>query len=363
MNPFLNRHPFIKILLQISSVIAISFTTFIGCLITFFIILIVLIAVLISSLSGETGNKYHTVYGNKNSDNKILSIPVDGVIMGDKEQSGISDILGGDALTYGYEVKREIAIAAKDPEIKAIMLEIDSPGGTIFGAHAITDAVEAYKHSTGKPVYAHVTGMAASGAYWAATSADKIIVDYGSLVGSIGVIFGPFQYYDKVLSVDGGLLGGGVVTQNGIQQFYFTAGKGKDFGNPFRKLSDDEITNSNLLVTNEYDDFVNQVSSKRGIATEYIRNSIGAYVYDNKRAERLHLIDATGSKEDAYVALARRVSLETGNFQVVMQKKNAALPSVLNSFAPNRTIPKALSICFNSQLLSYYGNLADLCSR
>ena len=79
--------------------------------------------------------------------------------------------------------------AAKEDSIKGVVLMVNSPGGTIFGSNAILDGVKEYKNETGKPVIAFVTGMAASGGYWASLGADEIIADSGSTIGSIGVIF------------------------------------------------------------------------------------------------------------------------------------------------------------------------------
>jgi len=169
----------------------------------------------------------------------------------------------------------------------------------------IADGVEYYRSQTHKPIYAHISGTGASGAYWAAASTDKILVDYGSDVGSIGVIMGPFQYYNTVLSEDSGLLGSGVVTQNGIESVTITAGKSKDVGNPYRKLTSDEIAALQKQVNNEYDDFVSYVSKRRGIDEATIRNQIGAMAYDQRTALAYHLSDATMNRQDAYDTLAK----------------------------------------------------------
>jgi protease IV len=113
-----------------------------------------------------------------------------------------------------------------DLSLHGVVLEINSPGGAICGARAIADDVSYYRSKAKKPIYAHVEGLAA---YWAASAADKVIADYGSDIGSIGVIMGPFKYYNTVVNEDSGLFDGGVITQNGIESVSITAGKPKDW--------------------------------------------------------------------------------------------------------------------------------------
>jgi protease-4 len=332
-------------------------------MITLFMVVFVFIMLILVASSGDS---YKNVYGTRDSNNKLLSITVTGVILGDKatDESG-GGLFDTGANTYGYEIKKQIALAAKDESIKGIVLEINSPGGTIFGAKAIADAVEAYKQQTHNPVIVHVNGIAASGAYWAAASADSIMADAGTEVGSIGVIFGPFQYYDKVTSIDNGILGGGVVTQNGIDEFYITAGKSKDFGNPFRKLTTDELTSTQTMVNNEYEEFVNHVTQTRHIPADTIKNKLGAMVYETKRAKELGLIDSTGSIEDSYVFLANLAHLKRGEYEVVRQRKSSpAFADTLDSLGFIRHEPQVLSLCKSPQVvLSYYGNVMDLCGK
>ncbi|MCC7076029.1 MAG: S49 family peptidase, partial [Acidimicrobiia bacterium] len=178
--------------------------------------------------------------GREGSENIVLSVPVAGLILGQGDGAG-GGFFGGE-VTYGYDVKAALEDAAEIDDVKGVVLDITSGGGTIYGSVAISDGVDRYREETDRPIISFVEGVAASGAYWAAASTDEILVDHGSSVGSIGVIYGPFQFFDRPVAFDGGLLGGGIVTQNGISVTYFTAGRGKDMGNPFRPLTDEEIS-------------------------------------------------------------------------------------------------------------------------
>lgn len=268
----------------------------------------------------ESGvENYRVVAGEKLSGNKLLSINISGPINTNAEidDSGAS-LLGGSSATYGYQVKDRLMRAAKDDSIKGVILEINSPGGTVTGSNAISDGIKFYREQTKKPVYAHVSGMAASGAYWVAAATDRIISDVGSINGSIGVIYGPFKYYDKVLS-EGSDLFGNVVTQNGIETSYFTAGGNKDFGSPYRRLTEEEVRNTQASVNNEYELFLRHVSERRKISTEVIRAQVKALIYDNKQALNLKLIDAVGNREDAYKALAEAAKVGD-DYQIVKDR-------------------------------------------
>ena len=215
----------------------------------------------------------------------------------------------------GYDLKRQLYAAVDDTSIKGILLEIDSPGGTIYGARAIADGVKYYRDKTKQPVFAHIEGTGASGAYWAAVSTNKIIADYGSDIGSIGVIMGPFEYYDNVISKADGA--GQIVTQNGIQSVEITAGRSKDIGNPYRKLTPAETAELQQQVNNDYAQFVDYVSAQRGITADAIRNQLGAMAYDNQSAQTSKLIDSSGSREDAFDQLATAAGLKDGDYQVM----------------------------------------------
>lgn len=326
---------------------------------------IVFIVVLFAGIMGadpaaESG--YTPVYGN--GSNQLLSIQVSGVITGTAPASpGIFGAL--DDQTAGYTVKDQLYRAADDDLIKGVILEIDSPGGTIYGAHAIADGVEYYRKQTNRPVYAHISGTGASGAYWAAVSTDKILVDYGSDVGSIGVIMGPFQYYNTPLSQDGGLLGGGVMTQNGIETVYLTAGKSKDVGNPYRRLSTEETAALQRQVTNEYDDFVSYVSQRRGIPPETIRDQIGAMTYDQKTAKQLKLSDETKNRQDAYDELAKAAKVSDDYTVVQEMPVFGFVESVLMAVgSKQQPQAKSVNLCSLSKAsLAYHGDVTGWCQQ
>lgn len=266
--------------------------------------------------SGSAATQYSYLEGNSDSKNKILVIPVSGVIYDEKPQASTFDLFALEDVTYGYEVKSILEQAAQDSDIAGVLLKINSPGGTITGSKAIADGVEAYRAATGKPVYAHIIGMGASGGYWTAASADFISSDPGSLVGSIGVIFGPFKYYKNVTS-EQSTLQGGVTADGGIETYYITSGTYKDFGSPYRPMSAEEMAIMQADTDHAYDDFVNYISKRRNISEATIRSKIMSLPYGEAQALTLGLIDKVLPVDDSIEALAETAGLNPGDYQLV----------------------------------------------
>ena len=336
MRKFLTEHPILGTCLF-------SCTTLLVLGLFSAILFILVLGKAVSSLSSELvyQDKQTTTYeylaGNQDSPNKLLSIPVKGIILTDQSFSDPFAFFLPN-FTYGYDVKSELVRAVSDDTTKGIILEIDSPGGTITGSKAISDGIAYYKQKTGKPVYMHISGLGASGAYWVAASGDKIISDTGSLVGSIGVIMGPFKFYNKVLSESN--FNSAILTEGGIDSFNITAGTDKDFGDPYKKLSENAKKILQKGVDNEYEIFVNHVSKQRQISPVVIKEDIGALAYDNKQALELRLIDAVGNRDEAYLDLAKAANFKEDDFQIVGQKQTDFWSELFKTFMPAKLMAK-----------------------
>lgn len=318
--------------------------------------------------SQQSVSKYletDVLYGDAEANTTIMSIPIKGLIVGDSMD--VSDPFGliSQDITYGYDVKSLLAELSNDDSIAGVVLDINSPGGTIYGANAIAEGVRLYREKTGKPVLAFVSGVAASGAYWAAAATDEIIADMGTSVGSIGVIAGPFQYFDGVTSIDGGAFTGGVVTERGIETTYISAGESKDVGNPYRRLTEKETETLQQMVNNEYDNFVNFVSGRRGITPEVITSTIGAMLYDTTMALELNLIDDVGSREDVFEEMATQVGKDIEDIRVVRDTPSGGLLRMLLEAKSSRETPavKASSCILSSVRLAYHGDINALCTK
>ena len=198
---------------------------------------------------------------------------------------------------------------------------------------------------------AYGQGMVASGGYWLACSADYFVLDYGSNVGNIGVIFGPFTYYDVVLAEDGGILGGGIITQNGIEYNYITAGEYKDIGSPYRVMTEVEVQSLQKGVDNEYNQFVKHVADGRGLTEAEIKTNIKGLIYDNVEGERLKLIDESGNKFVAYDKIVEMAGLGD-DYQIVRSGSAGGLGGFWGLFSTNSV---SNPNWYEGQYLVYWG--------
>lgn len=260
-----------------------------------------------------------TVWGDAGASHTLRAIEVSGAI----ETTGGSTSSLYTSATYGYDVADVIDDLEAD-DADGLLLLMDTPGGTIPGARAIAQAAERYRDRTGHPVIAYVTGMAASGGMYAMAGADHIYADQGTMIGSIGVIMGPFAHYSGVTQIDNGILSGGV-SADSIEQFYLTQGAGKDFGNAFREMTDEERAVYTSDIAREYDVFVQWVADERGIGTETIRNELGAYLYDAQTAVDKNLADAVMGRDEAFRQAATDSGVDPGDTRIIADTTPGAL--------------------------------------
>ena len=307
--------------------------------------------------------------GSKSSENYLLEVRINGPILNSPSSSGFFGL--DSSVTYAYELQDLLRKAAEDDRIRGILLRLSTPGGTVVGSTVLYDALAEYKEATENPIYAHIEGLSASGGVWSMVAADEIYAAPGSIVGSIGVIGPTLAYFDEPFAVDGGILGGGVTTRNGIQQFVISAGKGKDLGNPFRQPSEEELQVLQRSINSEYDNFVDHIVETRGISEQTLRQEMGAYIFGTDLAEQYNLIDGTLGRTETITALAE--SLELGDdYQLVdIMRPEPSLFELL--FGQTETelsyeqqqaiVQQDLCNLANYSILAYHGNVMNLCPK
>ena len=276
----------------------------------FFILTLFFVLILAASGSSSdtTGLKSTFVYGQEGSSNTLISIPIRGVILSGSAADPLQSIFG-QSYADGEVIKEELRQVADENTASGVIFEIDSPGGMITASKAIADGVKYYREKTHKPIIAHIYGTGASGAYWAAVATDAVYAEQGSEAGSVGVIMGPLTTIKGIVGLDG------VSTTEPIKIKYYTAGRSKDLGSPYRDITPEEEDFINKQIQAEYEKFVTHVSTRRNIPVETIKGEIGALAYGTDDALRLKLIDGVKSKEEAYDELGHLAKLGS-NFQV-----------------------------------------------
>ena len=238
----------------------------------------------------------------------------------------LDEFIGSSVLQYVTEDFAWVyaASVAMADDYAGVVLLMDTPGGSISGSRAIADAIVRYQERTGKKVVAYVQAMAASGGMYAMAPADLIISDHGTLIGSIGVIMGPFEYYRDVTGLTGNILTSGVITTGGITHEYLTQGTGKDFGNPFREMSEQERATYTNGIGIEYQAFVDYVAQHRGIPADRIVNELGAYLFDPQTAIDKGLVDEIMGRPDGFLRAAEVSGVDPSDTKVV----SPAMPDV-----------------------------------
>lgn len=268
-----------------------------------FMLLALFIAMLAAAIpSSEPGIPKDLAYGQQTAASTIVALPIRGIILSGTAADPLQSLFG-QSYADGELIKEQLFALADDSNVDGIVLEIDSPGGMITASKAIADGVK-YVQDANKPIIAHINGTGASGAYWVAATTDAIYAEQGSEAGSIGVIMGPLVTLKGIVSYDS------VSTTQPIEFTYFSAGRSKDLGNPFRDMTAEEKAFINQQLSVEYEKFVTHVAEQRDIDKEVIKTSIGALAYGTDDAIAKKLIDGESSKEQAYQTVAKLADAE-----------------------------------------------------
>ncbi len=214
--------------------------------------------------------------GSKNS--KIVVIPLTGTI-GFSQTNPLGNSMVED-------LKEAFLQAGADPDVKAVVVSVDSPGGEVTASDAIYHSLQTLAKK--KPVIYYMNSMGASGAYYAACGASWIMCSPTTFTGSIGVIISTLNYRD--------LLG-----KIGLQAVIFKSGKFKDMLNPAREMTPEEKNYVQQLVMQTYDRFLHVVATSRHLDPETLRNGVAdGRVLSGEDAYRDKLVDGLGYIEDAY---------------------------------------------------------------
>jgi protease IV len=217
---------------------------------------------------------------------KIALIYASGAIMTGKSTSSIL----GEATMGSESVVSHLRQAEKDKTVKAIVLRVDSPGGSALASDLIWREVVRIE----KPIVASMSDVAASGGYYISMGADKIFAEPGTLTGSIGVTGGKF-----VLS--------GLMDKLGVTTDTVTIGKNGTIYSINQPFSETERAAMKRLMDDTYRQFVSKAAKGRKMTFEQIDKLAGGRVYTGRQAQKLGLVDEIGTLEDA-LASARQLA-------------------------------------------------------
>jgi len=225
-------------------------------------------------------------FGDRNG--VVAVIHIDAAISG----VGGQDLLGTSSITPEFIIGL-LRDADADPGIDAVLLRIDSPGGTVAASQEI--ALEVARME--KPVVASIGDLGASGAYWIASQCDYIVAVPGSMVGSIGVILSISNYE-------------GLMELIGIETTVITRGEYKDAGSPYRSMTPEEVALFEQSMDVVYDQFIIGVAEGRGLSEEAVRDMATGWVWSGSEAIDMGLVDSLGNYADAILRAGELAGIE-----------------------------------------------------
>jgi signal peptide peptidase SppA len=217
----------------------------------------------------------------------IAVIPVTGVI--EHHSDWMMEMFGGTSVDGLRDMLRG---AMADPDVRAIVLDIDSPGGTVAGVPELADEIRAMRGGD-KPIVAVANAFAASAAYWLGAQADELVVAPSAQVGSIGV----YAMHQDI---------SGMLAQDGIDVTLVSAGPHKVEGNMFEPLTDEARADLQSRVDESYGMFVEAVAAGRRVPTAQVKADFGGgRMVTAKAAVKAGMADRVGTLDDTLVRLSK----------------------------------------------------------
>ena len=232
------------------------------------------------------GNLKEAILSGEGKD-KVLLIDISGMLTTSKS-SGIFD---GPSLPA--QIKEELTKAEQDDHVKAVVLRINTPGGTVTASDLVYHELKAFKKKREMPVIAAIMDLGTSGGYYVAMAADHILVHPSTITGSIGVIMVTMNAQ-------------GLLEKVGVQPAAIVSGPKKSMGSPFRPLNDEERAIFQGVIDNLYERFLAVVEEGRpGLSKDKIRSLADGRIYSADIAKDQGLVDDIGYLDEA-IDLAKK---------------------------------------------------------
>ncbi len=202
--------------------------------------------------------------------------------------------------------------------VKAILLNIDSPGGGVAASQEIYAEIKRLREKKDKVVVAYLSSTGASGAYYVACAANKIVANPGTIVGSIGVIAEWVNYADLLQWAK-------------LKEIVFKTGEFKDTGSPTRALTDNERKYFQGLIDDMYVQFVEAVASGRKLELQEVRSLADGRVFTGRDAKERKLIDEIGNFQDAVDHTAKLAGISGKPRLIRLNRQRVTLLDVLTT--------------------------------
>lgn len=217
-------------------------------------------------------------------------------------------------LPFGYQhgfTLDQIDELIADQQNTGLVLFVDSPGGGIYESDELYLKLKEYKESTGRPLYAYMGSMAASGGYYVSAAADQIIANRNCWTGSIGVTIG------TLVDISGFL------ERYGIRSVTITSGANKSMGNVMEPMTAEQQAIFQSLVDEAYEQFAGIVADERAIPLERVREIADGRIYSAAQALELGLIDGIAPYESALADLQSSYGLDSSEILEIRYQDNS----------------------------------------
>ncbi len=219
----------------------------------------------------------------------------------------------------GVVTLKGVLLQAKEPiaqltefrnnrNIKAVLVRIDSPGGAVGASQEIYEEIK--RTAKVKPVVASMESVAASGGYYAALGASKIVANPGTMTGSIGVII-QFSNLKKIFD------------KIGYQQEIIKSGRNKDIGSPSREMTPEERQLLQAMTDNVHQQFIRAVAQSRHLEIAQVKKIADGRVFTGEQAQALGLLDELGNLTDAAELAAKLAGIPTKRPNLVYPKEKS----------------------------------------
>jgi protease-4 len=256
-----------------------------------------------------------TVEGKGSS--KILLLDLSGVLSEDVPSFSIGT--PAPRVPLLARVREELRKAEEDERVKALIVRINSPGGTITASDILYHELLAFKARKKVPVIAAIMDVGASGGYYAALAADTIVVNPTTITGSIGVV---------MITVNAQ----GLLEKIGVAPLAIKSGPLKDAGSPFRSLTEAERAVFQAIIDDMHRRFVELIARSRKMPEDRVRGFADGRVYTADQALKLGLVDRVGYLEDVVTLAKERAGL--GEAKVIMYHRPKEYRANIYSLTP-----------------------------
>jgi len=285
-----------KLSVWIRSVFVSVFALIMICFVFFLILGLIVNS---ASTSSNLSTVSEKIIQNNNVSDKIALVSLTGVIVSENQNSILSST---DNVITPNLFREVLAKAKSDPQVKAIVFDINSPGGSPVASDRIYEQIVDFKNNTQKPVVFLMGDLVASGAYYIASSADFIVANPSTLTGSIGVIMETYNLEDLYKKI-------------GVSKNTFKQGEYKDILNDSREITDQERKIIDSLNENTYNLFIKRVADGRKMTIEQVKLLANGLIYSGSQAKDNGLIDSLGNMDEAFYQAKSLANIQ--DYQIV----------------------------------------------